>query len=310
MRITSSNAFESSLLNLQRRQESLSEAQNRLTLGKRVLRASDDPTAAARAERSLATVHRTEANQRALEASRRVMQQTEVALGDATDLMQAAREHIVSAGNASYSDAERQTVATALRGLRTQLLSVANRNDGSGGYLFGGQGAASAPFVDAPAGVEFRGTTGFLRAATDEPLPLSVDGRSAWMGALNPTTPGGPDISLFELMDRTINELETTGRSNADVIATVHRGLEELDAVMSNVLGWRARAGEALHRADSMEERLSQVRLGAENERSEAEDLDMTRAISEFQSQQTGYDAALKTYAIVQRMSLFDYLGN
>ena len=35
----------------------------------------------------------------------------------------------------------------------------------------------------------------------------------------------------------------------------------------------------------------------------------MTEAISEFQNQQTGYDAALKTYSIVQRMSLFQYLG-
>ena len=34
----------------------------------------------------------------------------------------------------------------------------------------------------------------------------------------------------------------------------------------------------------------------------------MVQAISDFQNRQSGYDAALKTYSIVQRMSLFDYL--
>jgi flagellar hook-associated protein 3 FlgL len=34
----------------------------------------------------------------------------------------------------------------------------------------------------------------------------------------------------------------------------------------------------------------------------------MVQAISSFQTQQTGYDAALKMYSIVQRMSLFDYI--
>lgn len=35
----------------------------------------------------------------------------------------------------------------------------------------------------------------------------------------------------------------------------------------------------------------------------------MVKAISEFQNQQSGYDAALKSYASVQRMSLFQYLN-
>ena len=66
--------------------------------------------------------------------------------------------------------------------------------------------------------------------------------------------------------------------------------------------------GLSLHRADSMEERLSQVKLGAQTERSNAEDLDMVESISDFQGKQTGYDAALKTYSMVQRMTLFDYM--
>ena len=35
----------------------------------------------------------------------------------------------------------------------------------------------------------------------------------------------------------------------------------------------------------------------------------MVQAVSDFQNQQTGYDAALKVYSMVQRMSLFDYVS-
>ena len=36
----------------------------------------------------------------------------------------------------------------------------------------------------------------------------------------------------------------------------------------------------------------------------------MVHAISDFQAKQSGYDAALKSYAMVQRLSLFQYLNN
>jgi hypothetical protein len=41
--------------------------------------------------------------------------------------------------------------------------------------------------------------------------------------------------------------------------------------------------------------------VAKQNECSRAEDLDMLQAISKFQNQQTGYEAALKSYSMVQR---------
>ena len=58
-----------------------------------------------------------------------------------------------------------------------------------------------------------------------------------------------------------------------------------------------------------MELRIADNKLEAQTERSAAEDLDMVQAISDFQNRQTGYDAALKAYSLVQRMSLFNYIG-
>ena len=307
MRITSASAFESSVSNLQRRQQALTQSQEHLTSGKRVLKASDDPAAAAQAERALAAEKRSVAQLRALDASRSAMQLSESALGNAGELVQQARDLLVGAGNGSYTDAERLTMANAIRGLRDELLAVANRSDGAGRYLFGGQGADGAPLVDGTGGVSYSASAGQLLAASGEASPLSIDGRAAWLQAPDPANPGST-LSLFDVMDRVVGELATPGRTAAQVAQTVSDGLGDFDAAADNLSSWRARSGDALNRIDRIGERLSQSKLDAQSERSDAEDLDMLQAISDFQSRQTGYDAALKTYSIVQKMSLFDYL--
>lgn len=307
MRIATSTAFESSIGQLQQRQNALTEAQVRLTSGKRVLKPSDDPAAAATAERARAAEKRNEAQLRALETSRHAMRLTESALGDGLEAVNQARELLVAAGNGSYSDAERRSLASALRGLRDELFATANRSDGAGRYLFGGQGADTPPLVDASGGVVYAGTAGEQRAAGGAATPLSIDGRQAWLAAPDPRSPGST-LSLFDALDQVVAELGTPGRSSADIADTVSRGIGDLDVASSQLSAWRSRAGESLNRLDGLESRLSQARLDAQTERSLAEDLDMLEAISDFQNRQSGYDAALKTYSIVQQMSLFEYL--
>jgi flagellar hook-associated protein 3 FlgL len=200
MRVSTSHSFNAGIDVLQRRQRELADGQTQLTSGKRVQKASDDPTAAARSERALAAISRTEAEARAIEASRNVMTLAEGALGDAGELLQQAREFLVAAGNATYTEHERKGVAEQLRGLRTQLLAIANRSDGAGTYLFAGQGGGVAPFSDEPGGVVYRGVGGDFANAAREPMPLSVDGEAAWLG--------GDGGGVFATLDRAIRDLD------------------------------------------------------------------------------------------------------
>jgi flagellar hook-associated protein 3 FlgL len=301
MRISTAHSFDAGIDQLQRRQSALVEVQEQLTSGKRVSKASDDPTAAARAERAMVSIARSEADQRAIDASRNALTLGEAALGDANELLQRARELMVASGNATYGDRERAGLAQQLSGIRAQLLTIANRDDGAGSYLFAGQGSSGAPFVDDVGGVRFAGVPGELGNAAREPLPLSVDGEAAWLG--------GAAGGVFATLDRAITDLQTPGRSNAQIAATTAQGLADIDGALGALQSLRSRVGEFLERADMIEGRVADGKLAAQTERSAAEDLDMVQAIAEFQSQQTGYDAALKTYASVQRMSLFQYLN-
>ncbi|MBL8332634.1 MAG: flagellar hook-associated protein FlgL [Rubrivivax sp.] len=308
MRISTFNAYENVVFNLQSRQKALQNSQEQLTSGKRVARPSDDPVAAARAERSLAEMTRADAHQRALEAARTNTQLTETALGDAGELIQRAREALMGAGNPSYTDNERSMLVQSLRGIREQLLSVANRPDGTGAYLFGGQGSAAPPFADAPGGVIYEGAAGSTLVASNESLSTTIDGDRTWLQA-PAAVPGDPPLSIFNVLDNAITSLSTPGITDPQVATAVHDGVRDLDAFHDHLLGVRARTGEALNRMDQVELRVADAKLAAQTERSNAEDLDMVQAISDFQNRQTGYEAALKTYSMVQRMSLINYLG-
>ena len=71
IRTSTLNTYAAAIANLQRRQSEMSDAQARLTSGLRVMHASDDPTAAARAERARALTQRADSTQRARHRTRR-----------------------------------------------------------------------------------------------------------------------------------------------------------------------------------------------------------------------------------------------
>lgn len=396
LRISTATAYDAGIATLQKRQGDLNDAQQQLTSGKRISRLSDDPVGAARAERARAAQARADADQRGVDASRAIVQQVESAYGDAGDLIQQARELLVAAGNTSYGPSERQGLAQQLAGIRSQLLQVANRGDGAGGYLFSGQGVTVAPFVDAPGGVTYAATSGTTHTASSEPLPLAADGRaaflqgrsgngvfvtaassatnSAWIdagGVTDPSaltgqpysvqfstggagttytvlrngvataltnvpyvsgqaiqidgmsftvtgtpangdnftlTPSTPTQSLFDTLDKTVAALNDPNLPAGALSQTVADGLRDIDAAAMQINGARADAGAWLQRLDNVESRVAGQKLAAQTEQSNAEDLDMVHAISDFQLKQTGYDAALRAYSAMQRLSLFEYM--
>ncbi|MFZ5520256.1 MAG: flagellar hook-associated protein FlgL [Pseudomonadota bacterium] len=400
MRIATAYSYDSAIATLQRRQQDMVDVQGQMTTGKRVSKPSDDPVAAARAERAAALISRAEADQRTADTSRNVMTLTESALGQAVDLLQTARETMVQAGNGTYTAAERQALATKLQQIREQLFATANRSDGAGGYLFGGQGSSAPPFVDTVGGVDYIGQGGSNQASAGEPVPLTTDGRAVWLQAgsgngvfetaaavqngsawidagsvTNPSAITGHDysiqfsvsgspavttysvldttagttlvsgapytsgksiavdgmsltiqgdpangdefsvkpsdrsLSVFDALDAAIATLSDASAPTGQVKQAINRGLRDIDSVTNNVASARSAVGETLNRLDGVTDRLDAQKLAAKTEKSNAEDLDMVQAISDFQNQQTGYNAALQAYSLVQRMSLMNYIS-
>ena len=397
MRISTANAYDTGIATLMQRQLDMSNLQNQMTTGKRVNQASDDPAAAAIAERAVAAQGQITATQRAVSASQTVMTQTESSLGDAGNLLQSARALIVQAGNATLADSDRQSIATQLQSIRSQLLDIANTSNGAGSYLFGGQAATQKPFIETPGGVQYAAAPGQTLAGGGTNLPLTTDGNAVWMTAPTgngvfatsadpsvtdatidtgsvsdpsaltganytlsfsvsggvttyavlkngaPTavtaapyvsgqaitvdgmtlavsgtpstgdqfqiTPSTPTQSVFGTLDTAISQLSTPGQTGSQIAQTVSSTLESMDSVMNHLEAARGVAGDVLNSIDNVTDRLNAQNLAATTTQSNAEDVDMVSAISNFQNEQNGYDAALKSYAMVQQLSLFQYVN-
>lgn len=410
-RLGTANAYDATRSNLMTRQANLSNAQEHLTAGKRVTSASDDPTAAAQAERSLTRMARIQTDQRALESQKSAISQAESTLGDVNTALQSFRELVVSAGNGSYTAAQRTTIAGQLSGLRDQIFSMANSKDNNGQPLFGALASALTPFVGPQATAPdytFNGLPG-QTASSEVAIPFALDGDSAFMlqpkrdGAFNvnisaipttrtlttdpvtvtnataitgasyavaitavdtTTTPGttvvsynltatppgtvtaqtapgypsgqsaniavagmaglalsikgvpavgdtvtvAPNASLFSTLDNAIRDIGSAANNNA-AIQAVSQALANIDIGMGRISAVRGQAGDLLNRADRISSDQEKRNIQLESDRSKAVDLDMVKGISDFQSQQTGYQAALQSYAQVQKLSLFNYLG-
>jgi flagellar hook-associated protein 3 FlgL len=410
-RLGSANTYDTARSNLMSRQTALSNAQEHLTSGKRVSTASDDPTAAAQAERALTRISRIQTDQRALEAQKSAITQAESTLGDVNDTLQNFRELVVNAGNGTHTAAERKIIAGQLSGLRDQVFALSNRKDTNGQPLFGALASALTPFVGPQAAAPdytFNGLPG-QTASSEVAIPFALDGDSAFMlqanrdgvynvsvstipttrtlttdsvsvtsaaavngatysiaitavdtttvpgttsvsynltatppGTVTPQTAPGypstqaaniavvgmaglalnikgtpavgdtikvdPNPSLFSVLDDAIRDIGSAANNNA-AIQAVSQALGNIDIGMGRISAVRGQAGDLLNRADRISSNQEKRSIQMEADRSRAEDLDMVKGISDFQNQQTGYQAALQSYAQVQKLSLFNYIG-
>ncbi|KAF1044620.1 flagellar hook-associated protein FlgL [Xylophilus sp.] len=408
-RVGSYNALDNTIRNLTARYASLTQLQENLTSGKRVLRPSDDPTAAAQAERAITRIARVQADQRALDNQRNTMALTESTLKNSVDLLQDARELVVQAGGAGLTADNRATIANQIKAISEQLLGLANTQDTNGLPVFSGLGSAGTPFAStgnaAPDDYTYQGLAG-QSASGEVWIPQTLDGDLAWnfhpqrdgvfdarLTLADPTLPladgekplattpvaitGSPvatgdsyrlsfavdattgaktyqivdtttntpvtatpqpyvdgqeitfdglkitatgtphdgdtvDITpqknVFSVLDNAVDRIRNATDSNAAAQA-VAQALGQIDSALKNLNTSRSYAGELLNRADRISGRQETRSTQLEADRSRAEDLDMIQGISDQQNQQTAYQAALGTYAQVQKLSLFNYIS-
>jgi flagellar hook-associated protein 3 FlgL len=397
MRLGTANTYDKTLDNLNARQAAMSSLQEKLSLGKQVVHPSDDPSAAAQAERAMTRIDRIKSDQKALAVQKEALANTESTLGSAVSLMQTARELIVSAGNAGYGPSEHNSIAQQLAGIRDQLVDLANQKDANGQPLFGGLGSASSPFVSTATGVQFNGLNGQL-APTQDTVPYTMDGSAVWMNVptgngvfsvatgatnsgtaysdagvvINPsaitgdtyalnftvaagvttynvtdTTSGAAVVTaqpykagqsiafdgmsltvrgaprsgdslqispstrtdLFSVLDSAIQNIRGAAANSPVMMQSVQQSLVQVDSASDRLQAARGLAGDWLNRADAISASQDSRSAQMTSDRSRAEDLDMVKGISDFQTQQTAYDAALKSYAQVQKLSLFNYIN-
>lgn len=159
MRISTSMMHSNALSAMMRRQSDVSKTQTELSSGQRVQKPSDDPVAAVRIMQLEQSKSANTQYGATINAASSRLSQEEQSLTDTQNILQRVRELAIQSNSATLNAADRKTIVVELGHLNNQLLSIANRKDANGEYVFAGLSSGVQPFtLDANNAISFAGT--------------------------------------------------------------------------------------------------------------------------------------------------------
>lgn len=187
MRISTNTLYAAGVSRLAEIQTGILKTQQQISTGKKILSPADDPIGAARAldltqSQSINTQF---ANNR--QSTGNALSAEENVLASVTSLLQDTKTQTISAGNGSYNDSDRASVATNLRARLDELVGLANSTDGAGTYIFAGFNVSAPPFSSAATGAQYSGDQGqrLSQVATSRQIAVSDPGDAVFQNIKN-----------------------------------------------------------------------------------------------------------------------------
>ena len=226
--------------------EKIADTQERVSTGKSILRASDDPVAAVNLSVAKEQSLILEQFQRNIDAAETKLNLTDTTLQQAVNVLTRFSELITMARNGALNEEGHLAISTEMKQLKEVLLGLANTTDANGQGIFGGYNGVDRPFEMKTDGtVEYLGNRGqnSLQISENMTVSTNIDGGSAFMRI---DTDGGRR-NLFDIVDLTVNAVETASafspKANANWYADVYFELpsrmEEWSIDLTGSLGSR-----------------------------------------------------------------------
>lgn len=188
MRISSIQTFNNGVSGLQRNYANVTQTQEQISSGKRILTPADDPVASVRLlqlDQQQATFGQYKAN---LTAAKNSLVQEETSLGSVINVLQRIRELTVQAGGGALSSQDRKAIAKELGERENELLNQMNTRNARGEYLFSGFLGKTEPFVRNPDNTySYKGDEGqrSLQIASSTNVAINDNGQRLFEGVTN-----------------------------------------------------------------------------------------------------------------------------
>lgn len=299
MRITNNITTQNALRTMQRGQREIAAASSRVYSGLRFERASEDPTAAAQVMRTGGSLRALEQYRRNIDAATSRAAAEEGVLDQLSTVLTRARELGMSQATGTANLQTRQVVKAEVDQLLRFAVSLGNTKSGEA-YLFGGAQGSVPPF------------------ALDESDPLYLD-----FTTTNPSGDRKIEISSGQLMSTNHNGTQVFGTAADGPLAALRElaralGSNDQDAIglaTDQVKlasdGMQALVGEVGARMNQLEvtaANLGALKVTLETFRSDTQEIDFEKAVTELVGRQTAFQAAMMATSRVMGMNLTDYL--
>lgn len=178
MRVSTSQIFDSGARGIGSNQFDLFKLQNQLSTGRKMLAPEDDPIASAQA---LVLTQSKEVSAQFLknqDDARGKLGVVDAQLTSLNNLLQNVRERVVQAGSTTLTNEDRSYIVQELEARFSELMGLANSQDGAGNYLFSGYQGTVKPFAANSTGASFVGDEGkrLLQVDASRQLATNVSG--------------------------------------------------------------------------------------------------------------------------------------
>lgn len=283
---------------VQARQMELARIQEQLSSGRRIRRASDDPSAFTEARQMELLTNRYEQYMRSISTSESWVDHTQAGLDQLSELFTEAYEHSIRINNATFSEGDREAEAQKLEAILENVLDVMNtRADDE--YVFAGSRTTVKPFEQdegPPPTVIYHGNSGSRQRhiGRDLSMDINIDGERV--------QDTGQGYTVTEALQNLIDGLRSGDQDDIDA------AIGEVTVSRDHVIDLGAAAGAMANRLQIAQSQLREASLNAEGRRSEMEDLDVAAAITELQNTQIGLQAAVQVASSVLNTTILDYL--
>lgn len=167
MRVTNKMLSNSFLADMRTNLQYMQKLQQQMTSGKEIRRPSDDPFKVARAMQLHTDINTNKQYNENISDTINWLDTTDTALGQVGDVIQRVRELLVSAGNAGYSQNERQAIKDEINEKIGEVSQILNTSF-DGKYIFGGTRGTTKP-------METIGGSSFGNAAVTDEIIIDKD---------------------------------------------------------------------------------------------------------------------------------------
>ncbi len=237
MRLSTNFMYQKNIESLSNAMIKGNDIYTRLAAGKMLLNPSDDPSAASQAVTLQNSLARADQFSTARAFAQDKLGQENNALTAISNLMtNNLAEKIVAGGNGTYSDADREALATELQGIRDNLMDIGNSKDSNGRYIFSGYKTDTQPFAED--GTYMGGDTAMSQAIADSTeMKVGHTGNDVFMS--------GTGDDIIAQLDRAIEALKQPVESDEDrealqktldeVNVSIKKGVDNLGRIQAEV---------------------------------------------------------------------------
>ncbi len=306
MRISTNTIYQNGTSRLMDLQNDLSKLNEQIASGKKVRSPADDPVAAARILELSHAQNMNDTYTSTRNVAKTSLETYETNMTSITNVILDVQSALVSAGNGSYNDQQRQNIASELQGRLDSLVGLVNTKDAQGNYMYSGYQTGTVPYAlnTGTGNIDFNGDSGTRSLQVDVQRQMAVTYSGDQLFQAN-----GND--LFASLKDMIGLLKTPITDNATQQAFttgLATNVSQVQGVLDQVLNVRADLGSKLNELDTLDVTGSDMDLQYTSSISKLQDLDYTEALSDLSKRSTILEAAQKSYVQTSQLSLFQYI--